>query len=137
MAIDTRNDVFVLARELAQALEQAPEIEEFRQSEDELMNDAEAVALVKQYEAKKRRVKFSKEKPPEQQLKLIEEFMAVEEQYNNHPVIARQWAAREAVDALLDRINAVITYPLTGTEAPKSKGGGCGSGGGGGCGCGS
>jgi cell fate (sporulation/competence/biofilm development) regulator YlbF (YheA/YmcA/DUF963 family) len=135
VATVTRKDIWVLARELAEALEETPEIQEFRESEDELLNDPEAVALVKEYERRKRFVKFSKDKPQSEQLRLIEEFMAVEERYNNHPVIQRQWAAREAVDRLLERINAVITWPLTGTDAPKSKGGGCGSGGGG-CGCG-
>lgn len=125
----------MLARELAKALEEAPELAAFRETEDALLADPEAVRLIGEFEAGKRAVKFSKNKPPEEQMQLIEHFMAIEEQFNVHPLIQAYSRARDNLDLLMERINAVITYPITGAEAPPRKSG-CGSGGEGGCGCG-
>lgn len=133
--VETKRDVWLIARELAMAVEESPELLEFRRTEDAVLADGEALDLIRDYEESKRAVKFSKTKPPAEQAVLIEEFMAIEERFNQHPVIQAHWAARERLDAFLDRVNAVVTYPITGREEPKAKGGGCGSSGGG-CGCG-
>lgn len=134
MAVAVRADLWILARELARALEESPEIQRFRETEDALLADEEALAIVREYEARKRAVKFSRNLPQAEQMQRIEAFMAVEAQWNANPRIQAYWQAREELDALMDRLNAVITYPITGAEAPRPKGG-CGSGGG--CGCGS
>lgn len=125
----------MLARELAQAIAETPELQEYRRTEDLVLADPEALDLIRDYEAAKRAVKYSKNRPPEQQQVLVERFMTIEERFNTHPTIQAYWTARVAVDEFMDRVNAVVTFPITGSEAPKVKGGACGSGGGG-CGCG-
>ncbi|HEY3367959.1 MAG TPA: YlbF family regulator [Symbiobacteriaceae bacterium] len=130
----TRRDVWGIARELAMAIADSPELLDYRRTEDAVLADGEALDLIRDYEESKRAVKFSKTQPPAEQVVLIEHFMAVEEQFNSHAVIQAHWAARERLDAFLDRVNAVVTYPITGHEEPKAKGG-CGSSGGS-CGCG-
>lgn len=132
MAVSVRKDIWMLARELAAALEETPEVEAFRATEDALLADDEALAIVREYEAKKRAVKMSRGMPPEEQMRRVEAFLAIEEKFNAHPRIQAYWRARQELDQLLERLNAVITFPITGTEAPRRKGG-CGSGG---CGCG-
>lgn len=123
----------MLARELAAAIEESPELLDYRRTEDAVLADQEALDLIRDYEAAKRAVKKSKTKPPAEQHALVERFMAIEERFNQHPVIQAYWTARTELDAFLDRINAVVTFPITGEEAPKVKGGACSSGGG--CGC--
>jgi cell fate (sporulation/competence/biofilm development) regulator YlbF (YheA/YmcA/DUF963 family) len=123
----------MLARELAEAIEESPELIAYRRTEDAVLEDQEALDLIREYEAAKRAVKRSKTAPPEKQMALVSRFMEIEERFNAHPTIQAYWEARVALDAFLDRINAVVTFPITGQEAPKVKGG-CGSGGG--CGCG-
>jgi cell fate (sporulation/competence/biofilm development) regulator YlbF (YheA/YmcA/DUF963 family) len=135
VSVATRQNVWVLARELAEAIAGTPEVQEFRRTEDAVLADPEAVALIREYEEAKRAVKFSRNAPPEEQQRLIERFLAVEERFNAHEAIQAYWNARVALDAFMDRVNAVVTFPITGREAPKVKGGACGSGGGG-CGCG-
>ncbi|MGE5673527.1 MAG: YlbF family regulator [Mycobacterium leprae] len=134
MQVTTKRDVWQIARELAQAVAETPQLLEYRRTEDAVLADDEALALIREYEESKRDVKFSKNMPATEQMKLMEQFLAIEERFNTHPVIQAHWAARERLDAFMDRINAVVTFPITGTEAPKLKGGACGSGGGGGCG---
>lgn len=134
MSVATRNDVWMLARELAQAIEESPELREYRRTEDAVLEDQEALDLIRTYEAAKRSVKKSKTKPPEEQMLLVSRFMEIEERFNSHETIQAYWTARVHLDSFLDRINAVVTFPITGQEEPKAKGG-CGSSGGG-CGCG-
>lgn len=130
-----KKDVYMLARELSETLAETAELQAYRRTEDVLLGDPEALALINRYETAKRAVKFSKTEPKEVQAKLVEEFLQVEEAFEAHTEIQAYWSARENLDRLVDRLNQIITYPITGTEAPKTKGG-CGSGGGG-CGCGS
>jgi len=134
VSVTTRKNVWLLARELSEAIAESPEVQEYRRTEDAVLADPEAVALIREYEAAKRAVKLSRGKPPEEQQRLVEAFLKVEERFNAHPTIQAYWNARVALDAFLDRINAVVTYPITGTKAPRGRGGSCGSGGG--CGCG-
>lgn len=125
----------MLARELAEAIEESEELITYRRTEDAVLEDQEALDLIREYEAAKRAVKRSKTKPPQEQMLLVSRFMEIEERFNAHPTIQAYWTARVGLDAFLDRINAVVTFPITGQDQPKVKGGACGSGGGG-CGCG-
>lgn len=133
MAVQTRKDVWVLARELAEAIEESDELALYRQTEDAVLADEHALDLIRTYEAAKRAVKKSKTRSPEEQMTLVTRFMEIEERFNAHPVIQAYWDARVKLDSFLERINAVVTFPITGQEEPKVKGG-CSSGGG--CGCG-
>ncbi|HYF94030.1 MAG TPA: YlbF family regulator [Symbiobacteriaceae bacterium] len=135
MQIQTSRSVWEIARELAKAIEETDELAEYRATEDAVLTDQEALDLIRDYEAAKRAVKKSKTAPPEAQMLLVTRFMEIEERFNAHSTIQAYWDARTRLDAFLDRINAVVTFPLTGQEEPKGKGGSCGSGGGG-CGCG-
>lgn len=123
----------MLARELAEAIEESPELREYRRTEDAVLEDQEALDLIRTYEAAKRAVKQSRTRPPEEQMLLVSRFMEIEERFNSHETIQAYWTARVNLDSYLDKINAVVTFPITGQEEPKVKGG-CGSGGG--CGCG-
>lgn len=133
MTVETKKDVWMLARELAEAIEESPQLQLYRETEDAVLADDEALKLIREYEVSKRSVKKSKTAPPTEQVALVHRFMEIEERFNTHPVIQAYWNARTDLDAFLDRINAVVTYPITGQEEPKAKGGGCSTGGG--CGC--
>lgn len=132
MAVATAKDVWSIARELAEAIAESPEVALYRQTEDAVLADDEALALIREYEASKRAVKRSKAQPPAEQAALVQRFMEIEERFNGHQVIQAYWQARVKLDAFLERINAVVTFPITGTDAPRTKGG-CSTGG---CSCG-
>lgn len=139
MLVETKKSVWELARELAKALEETDEMVAYRTTEDAVLEDQEALDLIRDYETAKRAVKKSKAMPPEQQAALVTRFMQIEERFDSHPTIQAYWNARTRLDAMLDRINAVVTFPITGQDEPKVKGGACSTGGscstGGGCGC--
>lgn len=120
-------DVWLIARELAEAVAESPEVEAFRRTEDALLADDEALAIIRTYEACKRAVKQSRTQPPEVQNRLMEEFLAAEDRFKANSLIQAHWQARIRLDRLLERINAVVTFPITGTEAPRRAGcSGCG-----------
>lgn len=134
MTVAVERDVWAIARELAQAIEESPELVAYRTTEDAVLADGEALDLIREYEVAKRAVKRSKTLPPEKQVALVNRFMEIEDRFNNHAVIQAYWNARVKLDSFLDRVNAVVTFPITGQEEPKVKGGSCSTGGG--CGCG-
>jgi cell fate (sporulation/competence/biofilm development) regulator YlbF (YheA/YmcA/DUF963 family) len=137
--VETKKSVWELARELAKSIEESDELIAYRTTEDAVLADQEALDLIRDYETAKRAVKKSKALPQEQQVALVTRFMQIEERFDSHPTIQAYWNARTSLDAFMDRINAVVTFPITGEEAPKVKGGACSTGGscstGGGCGC--
>lgn len=133
MHVETKKSVWELARELAQAIAETDELVQYRDTEDAVLADQDALDLIRDYETAKRAVKKSKTLPPEQQAALVGRFMEIEERFNAHPTIQAYWDARTRLDGLLDRVNAVVTYPITGQDEPKVKGGSCSTGGG--CGC--
>ncbi|HYF77091.1 MAG TPA: YlbF family regulator [Symbiobacteriaceae bacterium] len=139
MLVETKKSVWELARELAKSIEESDELIAYRTTEDAVLADQEALDLIRDYETAKRAVKKSKALPQEQQVALVTRFMQIEERFDSHPTIQAYWNARTSLDAFMDRINAVVTFPITGEEAPKVKGGACSTGGscstGGGCGC--
>lgn len=122
-------NVWAIARELAEAIEASPELEAFRRTEEAVLADEEALALVREYEQCQRALKRAWLLPPDDQRKLRERFRTVEERFRNHPLIQAHVQARAELDRFLERINAVVTFPITGTYAPRT--GGCG-----GCRCG-
>lgn len=132
MTTATEKNVWLLARELAEAIEESPELVAYRETEDAVLADDEALALIREYEVSKRAVKKSKTLPPAEQIMLVNRFMEIEERFNQHAVIQAYWTARTTLDAFLERVNSVVTFPITGVEEPKVKGG-CSTGGG--CGC--
>lgn len=133
MQVKTKKEIWLIARELAEAIEESDELQMYRSTEDAVLADDEALELIREYEAAKRAVKKSKTRTPQEQMLLVSRFMEIEERFNAHPVIQAYWNARTTLDSMLERVNAVVTFPITGTDEPKVKGG-CGSSGG--CGCG-
>lgn len=132
-------NIWLIARELAEAIEESDWIRRYRETEDAVLQDEAAVELIRTYEAAKRAVKQSKRRSKEEQMALVQRFMEVEEEFEAHAVIQAYWSARLALDEMLEKVNYVVTFPITGSESPKPKGGACSSGGscstGGGCGC--
>lgn len=121
MSLEERLHVWSLARELAEALEESDELQAFRQTEDTVLADDEALELIREFEVAKRALNKAKKAPIEEQMLLAERFMQIEERFNAHRAIQAYWAARTNLDALMQRINAIVTAPITGEEAPPDR----------------
>jgi cell fate (sporulation/competence/biofilm development) regulator YlbF (YheA/YmcA/DUF963 family) len=131
MSVETRLAIFDLARDLAEAIEESEELYTFRVTEDAVLADDEALALIREYEVARRALAKAKKAPLQEQMLLGERFMGIEAQFQNHPIIQAYWTARTEMDAYMERINAIVTFPITGDDTPKvrssSGGGSCGT----------
>lgn len=125
------------ARELSELLAESEEVAEFTAAEEAMLNDPEATRLLKEAEEAKQYTHFTAATRDKALMdRAMADFYKAEEAQREYPPIRRYNEAKDALQVLLDRLNAIITYPITGTENPTGGGGGCGSGGGcssGGC----
>lgn len=129
--VSARADLWLLARELAEALARTPEVERFRATEQALLDDPEASSLVRRYEAMQRGLRLLHFLPPEERARRMDAFRAVEREFQANPLIAAHREARAELDRLMARLSDVINYAITGRPAPPARSCGCG----GGCGC--
>lgn len=138
--ISIKVDQYILvakARELSELLADSEEVAEFTAAEEAMLNDPEASRLLKEAEEAKQYTHFTAATRDKALMdRAMEDFYKAEEAQREYPPIRRYNEAKDALQVLLDRLNAIITYPITGNENPVGGGGGCGSGGGcssGGC----
>ena len=123
------SDLWLLTRQLADALAGTPEVERFRSTEEALLADREAVRLVRRHDELRRRMAFTGALAPAERDSVVQEFLAVEAQYRSHPLIVAHQEARADLDRLVARISDILNFAVTGRSRPA---GGCP----GGCGCG-
>lgn len=118
------------ARELSELLAESEEVAEFIAAEEAMLNDPEATRLLKEAEEAKQYTHFTAATRDKALMdRAMADFYKAEEAQREYPPIRRYNEAKDALQVLLDRLNAIITYPITGTENPAGGGGGCGSGG--------
>ncbi|BDG59997.1 YlbF family regulator [Caldinitratiruptor microaerophilus] len=124
-----RSDVWLLTRQLADALARTPEVERFRTTEEALLADPEAVRLVRRHGELRRRVASAGLLAPAERARVVREFLAVEAQYRNHPLIVAHQEARAELDRLVARISDILNFAVTGRLRPGGGAGcpgGCG-----------
>lgn len=126
------SDLWLLTRQLADALARTPEVERFRSTEEALLADPEAVRLVRRHDELRRRIASAGALAPAERASVVQEFLAVEAQYRNHPLIVAHQEARADLDRLVARISDILNFAVTGRPRPAggaSCPGGCGCGG--------
>ena len=124
------------ARELSDLLAESEEVREFAAAEEAMLNDPEAARLLKEAEEAKGYTHFTAATRDKALMKrAMDDFYKAEAAQRDYPPIHRYNEAKDRLQYLLDRLNAIITFPITGSDSITSGGGGCGSGGGscGGC----
>lgn len=136
MAGARQYEMIAKARELAELLAESEEVREFAAAEEAMLGDPEAGRLLQAAEEAKGYTHFTAKTQDKALMKrAMDDFYKAEAMQRDYPPIHRYNEAKDRLQYLLDRLNAIITYPITGSDAVKSGGGGCGSGGScGGCG---
>ncbi len=126
---DSTAQLLAKAREVSRLLEDTPELKEYLAAELRMLNDDAASALRRELERREEEARGVRPGDPEYG-GALGEYLAAQAAWLEHPVVKEYHQARERLDGLLARINAVITFPITGDETPApSRGcGGCGGG---------
>jgi len=116
-------DILAKAQELADALEQSPELNELRKKEEIMKADSTAMSLMNDFQLKQMEVynmQVSGEEPSD---KLTGELESLRQKLQENDVIMDYLEAQEKVGKILTQINYTISQVLQGDSACSE--GGC------------
>ena len=126
------NQVFLKTRELGDAIMQSEEYKAMKEAEDRAMANAVAAAAMSQYMEACQRIEalLEKDNPePEALKKLSAEMDETQQRLSLIDDVQALTEARESFSNLIDQVNQVLKFIITGqmTETKSSCGGSCGS----------
>jgi cell fate (sporulation/competence/biofilm development) regulator YlbF (YheA/YmcA/DUF963 family) len=129
---EAMNQVFLKTRELGDAIMQSEEYKAMKEAEDRAMANAEAAAAMGQYMEARQKIEalLEKDNPdPEALKKLSAEMDGTQQRLSLIDDVQTLTEARESFSSLIEQVNQVLKFIITGQmEEPKSScGGGCGS----------
>lgn len=124
------NTVFVKTRELGEALLESDEYKTMKDAEDKAMQNRQAAQTMGEYLEKKRQVEamLVGEQPDTLSLKrLSDEMDQLQEKLQNIDDIVALTKARQGFSALIDQVNQVLRFIVTGEMGEEEEGGCSGS----------
>lgn len=125
------NNVFLKTRELGQALLESTEYRNLRDAEAVAMKNAEAAEAMGLYMEKKQEIQnlLAGETPDTEALKrLSDEMDAYQSKLQGNPDVQKLTEARRVFSELIDQVNQVLRFIVTGetAEGDTEEEGGCG-----------
>jgi cell fate (sporulation/competence/biofilm development) regulator YlbF (YheA/YmcA/DUF963 family) len=129
---EAMNQVFLKTRELGDAIMQSEEYKAMKEAEDRAMANAEAAAAMSQYMEARQRIEalLEKDNPdPEALKKLSAEMDLTQQRLSLIDDVQTLTEARESFSNLIEQVNQVLKFIITGqmTETKSDCGGSCGS----------
>lgn len=118
------NTVFLKTRELGQALLESPEYQAMKAAEDKAMANQQAAQTMGEYLEKKGQVEqlLAGERPDPAALKALSDQMdQLQEQLHAIEDIAALTQARQAFSDLIDQVNQVLRFIVTGQLQPDQE----------------
>jgi len=127
------NPVFAKTRELAEAIMQSEEFITMKNAEERAMKNAEAAAAMAEYLEKRHEIETlleSKHPAPEKLRELSEEIDLAQQKMKMVPDVVAMSEARENFSELINQVNKVLRFMITGDtgeteENSGSEEGGC------------
>lgn len=120
-------EVFQKARELGEIMQHSDEIKALRQAEDALAQDEQAQAMIKQFNEMEQTMQEVMQSPnPDQAAihSMTHTMQHLQSELVNMPVVKAYNEANTGFSKLLQSVNQVISFMLTGQVSPLN-GGGC------------
>jgi cell fate (sporulation/competence/biofilm development) regulator YlbF (YheA/YmcA/DUF963 family) len=131
------NQVFLKTRELGDAVMQSEEYKAMKEAEDRAMANADAAGAMAQYMQARQKIEalLESENPdPDQLKKLSAEMDAQQQRLSMIDEVQALTEARENFSGLIEQVNQVLKFIITGQMDQGASGCGGGCGGCGGCG---
>ena len=127
------NPVFAKTRELAEAIMQSEEFMTMKNAEERAMKNAEAAAAMAEYLEKRHEIETlleSKHPAPERLRELSEEIDLAQQKMKMVPDVVAMSEARENFSELINQVNKVLRFMITGDtgeveESAQGGEGGC------------
>ncbi|MEA4899457.1 YlbF family regulator [Bacillota bacterium Meth-B3] len=125
------NQVFLKTRELGEALLLSSEFQQMKEAEAVAMKNPEAALNMGRFIECRNRIQelLEQENADSEQLKALSEQMdAYQEKLQSLPDIAKLNEARESFSNLIEQVNSVLRFIVTGemNDQSESEGDGCG-----------
>ena len=120
-----RNQIIEKAQELGTMIANSPEAARVTTSADNMNANEEAVSLLKTYNDNRRAAteKLRGTDPTKEELQQFKDYVQAEfEKIAKNPLIAEYLEANREFENMVNQVNAVLEYFITGQE---SSGGGC------------
>lgn len=126
------NQVFLKTRELGDAIMQSEEYKAMKEAEDRAMANAEAAAAMGQYMEARQKIEalLEKDNPDPETLKMLSaEMDSIQQRLSLIDDVQALTEARESFSGLIEQVNQVLKFIITGqmSQPKPSCGGGCGS----------
>ena len=126
------NQVFLKTRELGDAIMQSEEYKAMKEAEDRAMANADAAAAMGQNMEARQKIEalLEKDNPdPEMLKRLSSEMDETQQRLSLIDDVQVLTEARESFSSLIDQVNEVLKFIITGQmgQTKSSCGGGCGS----------
>jgi cell fate (sporulation/competence/biofilm development) regulator YlbF (YheA/YmcA/DUF963 family) len=115
-------DILFKAQELANALENSPELHELRATEKIMKADKTAMSLMNDFQMKQMEVYNMQVAGEEPSDKLTSELHSLREKLQENDVVMDYLKAQEKVGFILEQINNVISRVLQGDNACGEEG---------------
>ena len=127
------NPVFAKTRELAEAIMQSEEFVTMKSAEERAMKNSEAAAAMAEYLEKRHEIETlleSKHPAPEKLRELSEEIDLAQQKMRMVPDVVAMSEARENFSELINQVNKVLRFMITGDtgeaeESAQDGSGGC------------
>lgn len=120
-----RNTIIEKAQELGTLIAESPEKERVSVAGDKMNNDEEATTLLRQYNENRKAAteKLRGKEPTKEELEEYRNYVQAEfEKIAANPLIAEYIESSKEFDNMVQQVNAVLSYFITGQEAAE---GGC------------
>lgn len=116
-------DILDRAREFGHMIAETAEMVRFKDSEAALESDTHATGLMEEYKQLQiELVKATREKKPVEELDPIKEkLLEKQRELNEYGKTSEYLEAKSAFDRLMENINNVITFAITGEDCSPAK----------------
>lgn len=122
------NEVFEKTQALGEALLESPEYKAMREAEEAVRNHETASVMLEQFGAHKHALEslFEQENPDAEAVRLHTESMqSLQKQLNETDVVAAMNEARRAFSQIIQQVNQVLQFMITGEMESSGCGGNC------------
>ena len=122
------NDIFVKTQALGEALLESSEYKAMREAEEAVRNDESASLKLEQYGAHKHALEtlFQQESPDADAVRLHTESMqSLQKELNDTEIVAAMNDARRAFSQVIQQVNQVLQFMITGEMESGGCGGNC------------
>lgn len=113
-----KDALFQKAVELSRLLAQTEELQAYTAAEADMLNDAEVRELRQRVDEAEWAIKEQKDEPGVDGSALLTRLYLAKGKWQKHPKVIQYYKAQHDLQRLLDRINEVVTYPISGEQDP-------------------